>query len=254
MKTFFALFAIVALSLTSRGTFAQKKPEDPISGVVEVDLQNFRAVLDDTTTKSVLVEFYAPWCGHCKTLAPEMERVAATYLADPSLMERVTLAKVNADKWHELGSIHDVEGYPTVKWIPRGGKAEDGKTYEGQRTATGILSFIEQELRALDAFARISQLTEIAQKMANGGDGEALLDEARKYVATLDSADVTLKSNGALYLRYMEKFVTKGGAEYVDKEIRRLKRLGQDGMSPAKQVEVDRKLSVLTTLALEDEE
>lgn len=253
MKALIVLVALLALSLTSHRTVsAQKKPGDPIKGVIEVDLKNFRAVLDDTASRSVLVEFYAPWCGHCKTLAPEMERLAAHYLADPSLMERVTLAKVDADQWHELGSIHEVEGFPTVKWIPQGGTSKDGKVYDGPLTATGILNYIQEELRALDGFARVSQLTSLAEQLVAGGDAEALLDEAKTFVR--DSVEETTKANGALYVRYMERFATKGGVEYVDKEVKRLQRLGRDGMSPAKQAEVDRKISVLTTFQAAQEE
>jgi protein disulfide-isomerase-like protein len=252
MKAFILLCAMLALSFTPlRAVFAQKKPADPINGVIDVDLKNFRAVLDDTASKSVLVEFYANWCGHCKTLAPEMERLAAHYLADPTLMERVTLAKVDADRWHELGSIHEVEEFPTIKWIPRGGKSNDGKSYSGPLTATGILNFIQEELRALDGFARISPLTSIVEKLVEGGDAEALLSDAKAFVR--DSADETTKANGSLYVRYMEKFATKGGSEYVEKEIKRLERLGRDGMSPAKQAEVDRKISVLTTFQRAEE-
>ncbi len=252
MKAFIVLFAMLALSVPPlRTVLAQKKPTDPIDGVIEVDLKNFRAVLDDTASKSVLVEFYAHWCGHCKTLAPEMERLAAHYLADPSLMERVTLAKVDADRWHELGSIHEVEGFPTIKWIPRGGTSKDGKAYSGPMTATGILNFMQDELRALDGFARVSTLTGIVEKLVKGGDAVTLLEDARSFVR--DAAEETTKANGALYIRYMEKFATKGASEYVEKEIKRLQRLGRDGMSPAKQAEVDRKISVLTTFrAAED--
>lgn len=242
---------LLAVALALIGcALGNKKPEDPIAGVTEVDLDNYKAVLD-TSAKAVLVEFYAPWCGHCKSIAPEMELVGASYLADPALMERVTLAKVNADKWHELGSTYNVPGYPTIIWVPRGGKASDAKTYEGKRTAAGILEFITEEIRALDAYARVSELTDMAIKMADGGDGEALLEDAKKFVATLEEADV--KANGELYVRYMSKFVTKGGSEYVEKEVRRLNKLIADGMSPAKQAEVDRKLSVLTTLSKPEE-
>lgn len=70
-------------------------------------------------------------CGHCKTLAPEMKILGAAYLNEPSLANRVTIAKVNADEWHELGSTYGVQGFPTIMWIPRGGKAVDARQYVG---------------------------------------------------------------------------------------------------------------------------
>jgi len=242
----FALWAAIAGLASANG----KKPEDPIAGVVEVDLENMAAVLD-TSTKAVLVEFYAPWCGHCKQIAPEMVLVGATFLQDPTLSERVTLAKIDADKWHELGSTYEVPGYPTILWIPRGGKPADAKTYEGKRTAVGILEFVREEIRALDGYARVSELTDIATKMASGGDAADLLASAKEFTA---AADGTAKANAELYVRYMEKFVAKGGMEYVENEIRRLKKLIAEGVSNAKQNEFDRRLSVLTSFSISSDD
>jgi protein disulfide-isomerase-like protein len=81
---------------------------------VVLDSSNFdRIVLD--SSKDVLVEFYAPWCGHCKSLAPVYEKVAE-HLADES---SVVVAKLDADKWKDLGQRFDVKGFPTIKFFPK---------------------------------------------------------------------------------------------------------------------------------------
>lgn len=57
------------------GTNARIK-EAPTAVTVLTD-DNFDSIVKDST-KNVLVEFYAPWCGHCKSLAPIYEKLAAT--------------------------------------------------------------------------------------------------------------------------------------------------------------------------------
>lgn len=74
--------------------------------------------------KYVMVEFYAPWCGHCQALAPEYA-AAATELKGESVM----LAKVDATEEAELAQKYDVQGYPTVFFLIDGVH----KPYNGER-------------------------------------------------------------------------------------------------------------------------
>lgn len=102
---------------------AYKEPEVDDKDVVVLKERNFTTVIENN--KFVMVEFYAPWCGHCQALAPEYA-AAATELKS----ENVVLAKVDATEENELAQEYDVQGFPTVYFFVDGVH----KLYPGQRT------------------------------------------------------------------------------------------------------------------------
>ncbi|PHT58476.1 Protein disulfide isomerase-like 1-4 [Capsicum baccatum] len=86
--------------------------------------------------KYVMIEFYAPWCGHCQALAPEYA-AAATELKGESVM----LAKVDATEEAQLAQNYDVQGYPTVFFFIDGVH----KPYNGERNKDAIISWIKKK-------------------------------------------------------------------------------------------------------------
>ncbi|KAG0323702.1 protein disulfide-isomerase precursor [Dissophora globulifera] len=132
--------AVTLVSLAATSMLAGVRAE---SDVLELGVKNFSETVNPE--KLILVEFFAPWCGHCKALAPEYE-VAATQLKEMG----IPIAKVDCTVETDLCQEHGVQGYPTLK-VFRDGESSD---YTGPRKADGIVSFMKK--KALPALTEIA--------------------------------------------------------------------------------------------------
>ncbi|GMJ08949.1 PROTEIN DISULFIDE ISOMERASE 2, ARABIDOPSIS THALIANA PROTEIN DISULFIDE ISOMERASE 2, PDI-like 1-4 [Hibiscus trionum] len=112
-----------------------KEPEVDDKNVVVLKQGNFTDFIENN--KFVMVEFYAPWCGHCQALAPEYA-AAATELKG----EEVVLAKVDATEENELAQEYDVQGFPTVYFFVDG----EHKPYPGARNKEAIVTWIKKKI------------------------------------------------------------------------------------------------------------
>jgi len=217
----------------SRG-FIKKAP----TSVIQLDSSNFDAiVLDDS--KDVLVEFYAPWCGHCKKLTPIYEEVGATFKADSNCV----VAKVDADDQKELGSRFGVSGFPTIKFYSKSNK--EGENYNGGRDTESFIKFLNEKCGVAriaggglsEAAGRVESLDALAAKFMASEDQSAVMEET--VAACADLAD-----ESSYYYKVMKK-ILKVGPGFVQTETERLGRMLGGSMSAEKRDMFSKRKNIL---------
>uniref|UniRef100_A0AC35FXX6 Protein disulfide-isomerase n=1 Tax=Panagrolaimus sp. PS1159 TaxID=55785 RepID=A0AC35FXX6_9BILA len=153
----------------------------PPEEVVSLTVETFDEFISDKPI--MLLEFYAPWCGHCKKLAPEFEK-AAQKLKE----HKIPLAKVDATAEKRLGDQFGVSGYPTLK-ILRNGRRFD---YDGPRDAEGIVKYMLQQAKPA---AKPLKTVKAAQRLFSKDDvtiiGFFATEESKSYEAFTEAAEMT---------------------------------------------------------------
>ncbi|XP_030635297.1 protein disulfide-isomerase A6 [Chanos chanos] len=108
--------------------------------VIELDPSNFNKMVLQSDSLW-LVEFYAPWCGHCQRLTPDWKKAAT------ALKGVVKIGAVNADQHKSLGGQYGIRGFPTIKIF--GANKNKPEDYQGGRTSEAIVDGALSALRSL---------------------------------------------------------------------------------------------------------
>ena len=138
IKSFLAAFIDGSLK---PALLSQETPADWDAKPVKVLTGNNFADVALNPSKSVFVKFYAPWCGHCKELAPTWDTLAENFASNPDIV----IAKMDSTL-NELADVK-VSSYPTLIYFPKGDKATT-VPFEGDRNLATLTAFLEEQVAA----------------------------------------------------------------------------------------------------------
>ncbi|KAI0881606.1 thioredoxin-domain-containing protein [Annulohypoxylon maeteangense] len=172
--------AIAAVALLSALPTAQASLYLKSSPVTQVDAKNFDKIINKSNHTSV-VEFYAPWCGHCQNLKPAYEKAARNLDG----LAHVAAVNCDEDENKQLCGMMGVKGFPTLKTVRPGKKGKPiVEDYNGPRTAKGIVDAVVEKInnhvkrvtdKDIDSFLSTKNETAKAILFTEKGTTSALL-------------------------------------------------------------------------------
>merc|ERR1711916_67507 len=157
----------------------------------------------------IFVEFYAPWCGHCKNLAPTWGTLGTTFKGSSAV-----IAKVDATVHKAAAAAFGVTGFPSLFWVPAGQLT--GEKYQGSRDGDALTSFVNSKAGLSRAFGQEKAIESLKDKVKGETSsfyatvldrvkdkGEAWVSKQIKRVSSLlDSQDVSETKKDELQVKH----------------------------------------------------
>jgi len=200
------------------------------------------------------VAITAPWCGHCKSLAPIYEQVANDFATD----EGVLIAKIDAEAENAKATAQElgVTGYPTLKFFPKGSK--EPEDYSGPRSEEALVDFVNSKAGTFrvaggglnSKAGTIDAIDAVLSKYITAGG----IKDIEKATAEIKKAAQDVKDKSAeYYLKTLTKIT--GNPEYAMKEKTRLAGLlEKGGLSPEKADDMTKRSNILARFLVKDDE
>jgi len=142
--------------------------------MIDVTIENFEAeVVNASMQTPVLVDFWAPWCGPCKSLSPVLEKLETDYAG------RFKLVKINSDDEQQLSQAFGVRSIPTCV-LMMGGKPADG--FMGALPEGKVREFLDKHVPAADELIANADVDE-AEQALQAGDTDTALAKLQEALA-----------------------------------------------------------------------
>jgi len=135
-----------------------------------------------TAGKTVFIKFFAPWCGHCKTMAPDWEKLAGEW--EGSEVGLIAEVDCTADDSKDLCESEGVEGFPTLKY----GDPTSLEDYEGGREYNDFQEFAAENLKPMCSLNNINLCSD--EKKASIATLQAMSEE--ELGAIVESVSTTV--------------------------------------------------------------
>ncbi len=162
-----------------------------LSETERLSLEQFeKDVIEPSMSALVLLDFWAEWCGPCKTLSPILDKIAADYAA-----KGIRLAKVDVDKDKALAAQFRIQSIPTVYAIYQGQPVADLTNYRTEKQLTQAIDALLAQLKIVPEGAapeaEIAPLVTMGEQVLAEGDGPRAVSIFRQiYAMAPDDAEV----------------------------------------------------------------
>ncbi|KAJ7669258.1 protein disulfide isomerase [Mycena polygramma] len=170
---------------------------NPSGEVTVLTPDNFHSVVEQGPA---FIKFYAPWCGHCKKLAPIWKQLAKI------MQDKVTIAEVNCDAHGNFCKTQDIAGFPTLVYYPPGGEKSE---YTSGRKLEQLKAFAEkasasatQPIQAEEVDAYVTDNSVMYLLLHPADDTHLLQTVAHLAAPLLGSPLIYTSASPVLFKRY----------------------------------------------------